>query len=134
MRSGGWLALVDSPEQAIAVANLIAPEHLQLMSADPQSLVAAVRHAGAVFCGPLSPASIGDYIAGPSHVLPTAGTARFASALTVDDFVKQVHVVTVDRAGFASVAAFVDTLATAEGFDAHAESVRIRARDLGMSL
>ena len=127
---GGHLALVDGPEAALVVANHIAPEHLQLMTADPEALVPLVRHAGAVFCGPLAPASIGDYIAGPSHVLPTFGSARFGSALTVDDFVKQVHVVTVDRAGFERVAPFVETLAETEGFDAHAESIRLRVAAL----
>jgi histidinol dehydrogenase len=81
-----------------------------------------------VFCGPWSPASIGDYIAGPSHVLPTDGTARFAGALTVRDFTKDVHVVTVDRAGFDLVAPHVIALAEAEGLDAHAESIRRRLR------
>ena len=123
---GGHLALVDDAEAAVAVANLIAPEHLQLMNADPEALVPLVRHAGAVFCGPLSPASVGDYIAGPSHVLPTFGSARYGSALTVDDFVKQVHVITLDRAAFERVAPFVETLAAAEGFDAHAQSIRLR--------
>jgi histidinol dehydrogenase len=123
---GGYAVLVDSPAQAIEVANLIAPEHLQLMNADPEALVPSVRHAGAVFCGPLAPASLGDYIAGPSHVLPTYGSARFGSALTVDDFTKQVHVVTVDRDGFERVAPYVETLADVEGFDAHAQSVRLR--------
>ena len=127
---GGHLALVDGPEAALVVANHIAPEHLQLMTADPEALVPLVRHAGAVFCGPLAPASIGDYIAGPSHVLPTFGSARFGSALTVDDFIKQVHVVTVDRAGFERVAPFVETLAETEGFDAHAESIRLRVAAL----
>ncbi len=125
---GGFLALVDGPEQAIEVANLVAPEHLQLMTAEPDALVPLVRHAGAVFCGPYAPASIGDYVAGPSHVLPTNGTARFGSALTVDDFVKQVHVVSVDRAAFDKVAPFVEVLASVEGFDAHAESIRLRQR------
>ena len=126
LRRAGWLALVEDSKQAVEVANLIAPEHLQLMSVDAPALVALVRHAGAVFCGPFAPASIGDYIAGPSHVLPTHGTARFAGALTVDDFVKQVHTVTVDRAGFEHVARYVETLARAEGFDAHADSIRLR--------
>jgi len=136
---GGYAVLVDSPEQAMQVANLIAPEHLQLMNADPGALVPLVRHAGAVFCGPLSPASIGDYIAGPSHVLPTYGSARFGSALTTDDFVKQVHVVTLDRAAFDLVAPHVEVLADTEGFDAHAGSIRLRAasdigRDVGPAL
>jgi len=126
LASSGWLALVDGPEQALAVANLIAPEHLQLMSADPDALVPGVRNAGAVFCGPLAPASIGDYVAGPSHVLPTHGTARFAGALTVDDFVKQVHAISLDRPAFDKVAPHVERLAEAEGFDAHAASIRVR--------
>jgi histidinol dehydrogenase len=123
---GGYAVLVDSPERAVEVANLIAPEHLQLMSADPEALVPLVRHAGAVFVGPLAPASIGDYVAGPSHVLPTDGTARFGSALTVDDFIKQVHVISIGHDAFTRVAPHVETLATAEGFDAHAASVRLR--------
>jgi histidinol-phosphate aminotransferase len=123
---GGYAVVVDGPEQALAVSNLIAPEHLELLCDDPQRLVPGIRHAGAVFCGPWSPASIGDYLAGPSHVLPTFGSARFGSALTVDDFVKQVHVVTVDRAGFERVAPFVERLADEEGFAAHADSIRLR--------
>jgi histidinol dehydrogenase len=130
---GGYAVIVDSPEQAIEVANLIAPEHLELMNADPESLVPLVRHAGAVFTGPLSPASIGDYLAGPSHVLPTYGSARFGSALTVDDFLKQVHVISVDRAGFERVAPHVVALADAEGFDGHASSIRLRSDDLHQS-
>ena len=125
---GGHLALVDGPDQAMAVANLIAPEHLELLCADPRSLLSSVRHAGAVFCGPLSPASIGDYVAGPSHVLPTDGTARFASALTVGDFTKDVHVITVEPEGLAAVGEHVVALASAEGLDAHAESIRMRQR------
>lgn len=123
---GGYVALVDDPAQAVAVANLIAPEHLELLCADPRSLLPQVRHAGAVFCGPLSPASIGDYLAGPSHVLPTDGTARFASALTVSDFTKDVHVVTVSAEGFDAVADHVVAIADAEGLDAHAASIRLR--------
>lgn len=126
MADGGFCALVDSPEQAMAVANFIAPEHLELLCDDPRRLLPLVRNAPAVFCGPLSPASIGDYIAGPSHVLPTDGTARFASALTVADFTKDIHVVTVEPEGFAAVAEHVVALADAEGLDAHAESIRIR--------
>jgi len=122
----GRCVVVDGPEQAMAVANLIAPEHLELLVADPESLVPLVRHAGAVFCGPWAPASIGDYVAGPSHVLPTYGSARFAGALTVDDFTKPVHIVDVDRAAFDALAPHVVALATAEGLDAHADSIRLR--------
>ncbi len=126
LSSGGYLALVDGPVEAIQVANLVAPEHLQLMTERPDTLVPLVRNAGAVFCGPLSPASVGDYVAGPSHVLPTDGSARYGSALTVADFVKQVHVITLDRAAFDNVADVVETIAAAEGFDAHATSIRLR--------
>lgn len=122
----GYAVVCDGPEQALAVANFIAPEHLELQTSDPAALLPLVRHAGAVFCGPWSPASLGDYLAGPSHVLPTNGTARFASALTVRDFMKDVHVVTVDQAGFESMADHVEALAGAEGLDAHAASIRIR--------
>ncbi|HEX7134528.1 MAG TPA: histidinol dehydrogenase, partial [Iamia sp.] len=82
--------------------------------------------AGAVFVGPWSPASVGDYVAGPSHVLPTAGTARFGSALTVADFTKDIHVVTLDRDALAAVGPHVAALAEAEGLPAHADSVRRR--------
>lgn len=123
---GGYAVLCDSPEQAVAVSNTIAPEHLELITEDPQALVPLVRHAGAVFCGPWSPASVGDYLAGPSHVLPTDGTARFGSALTVSDFVKDVHVITLDRAAVERAAPVVAAIADAEGLAAHAESVRRR--------
>ncbi len=122
----GHVVLCESPEQAIAVANHIAPEHLELQTADPEALVPLVDHAGAIFCGAYAPASLGDYIAGPSHVLPTSGTARFASALTVSDFMKDLHVVSVDRQGFESMGDHVVVLAEAEGLAAHAESIRIR--------
>jgi histidinol dehydrogenase len=112
----------------MAVANFIAPEHLELLVADPESLLPLVRHAGAVFCGPWAPASIGDYVAGPSHVLPTHGSARFAGALTADDFTKPVHVIDVDRDAFERLGPVVVTLAEAEGLDAHAESIRLRER------
>ena len=126
LTSNGYAVVVDGPEEAIAVANVIAPEHLQLMNADPEALVPLVRSAGAVFCGCYAPASVGDYVAGPSHVLPTFGSARFASALRVDDFLKQLHVVTVDEAALARLAPHVAALAEAEGLVHHAESVRLR--------
>jgi histidinol dehydrogenase len=128
---GGYAVLVDSPEQALAVSNTIAPEHLELITEDPQALVPLVRHAGAVFCGPWAPASVGDYLAGPSHVLPTDGTARFGSALTVSDFQKDVHVITLDRDALLTAAPTVAAIAEVEGLAAHAESVQRRARVLG---
>jgi histidinol dehydrogenase len=128
LAEGGYAVVCDGPEQAMAVANAIAPEHLELMTADPDALLPLVRHAGAVFCGPWSPASVGDYLAGPNHVLPTNGSARFSEALRVDDFVKHVHVVTLDEAALAKVAPHVAALAEAEGLAAHADSVRARQR------
>jgi histidinol dehydrogenase len=125
---GGYAVLCDSPDQAVAVSNTIAPEHLELITEDPQALVPLVRHAGAVFCGPWSPASVGDYLAGPSHVLPTDGSARFGSALTVADFQKDVHVITLTRQALEQAAPTVVAIATAEGLAAHADSV---ARRLG---
>ncbi|CAN5537979.1 histidinol dehydrogenase [soil metagenome] len=128
--AGGHLALVDGPAQAAAVSNLVAPEHLEVICADgpAQEVVGLIRHAGAVFVGPWAPASVGDYVAGPSHVLPTAGTARFGSALTVADFTKDIHVVTMGRDALARVGPHAAVLADAEGLPAHADSIRRRLR------
>jgi histidinol dehydrogenase len=110
----------------MAVANAIAAEHLEIMCADPESLVPLIRNAGAVFLGPWAPASVGDYAAGPNHVLPTARSARFGSALRVDDFRKHIHLIDVDRSGLDRLAPHVIALAGSEGLPAHADSVRIR--------
>jgi histidinol dehydrogenase len=126
LAEGGYVVLCDGPEQAMAIANAIAPEHLELLVDDPEPLLPLVRHAGAVFCGAYAPASVGDYLAGPNHVLPTYGSARFSGALRVDDFLKHVHVVSVDAAALHSVGEHVIALATYEGLDAHAESIRLR--------
>jgi histidinol dehydrogenase len=126
LATGGRTVLVDGPEAAMQVANEIAPEHLELMTRDPESLVPSVRNAGAVFCGPWSPAVIGDYVAGVNHVLPTGGTARFASALRIDDFCKHVHVVSLDEDAFRRVAPHVRALADVEGLAAHGRSVSVR--------
>ncbi len=128
LAEGGYLCLVDRPADAVEVVNVIAPEHLQLMCHNARELAESVRNAGAVFVGNWAPASIGDYVAGPSHVLPTAGTARFSGALTVDDFQKRMHVIEVSKDGFDAVALAVSELAQAEGLWAHAASVRERER------
>ncbi|MHB1923487.1 MAG: histidinol dehydrogenase [Acidimicrobiales bacterium] len=127
LRDGGYAVVVDGPEEAMAVSNAIAPEHLEIMTADPEALVPLVRCAGAVFLGANAPASLGDYAAGPSHVLPTYGTGRFAGGLRVDDFVKKIHFVSVDDAGLARLSPTVAAMADAEGLAAHAASVRMRA-------
>ena len=122
----GHIVLVDGPEAAAEVVDLIAPEHLQVMSEAPETVIDRVRNAGAIFRGPLAPASIGDYVAGPSHVLPTNGTARFAGALSVRDFTKPMHEIAVDSEGIAAVGPHVAAIADAEGLDAHAQSIRLR--------
>jgi histidinol dehydrogenase len=123
---GGFAVLVDGPRQAMDVCNVIAAEHLELMTADPEELVGMVRAAGAVFVGPWAPASVGDYVAGPSHVLPTARSARFASALRTDDFCRFIHVVDIDRQGLEALAPHVEAIAACEGLAAHGASVRLR--------
>lgn len=133
LSQGGYAVICDGPEQAVAVANAIAPEHLELLCAEPESLLPLVRHAGAVFCGPWSPASVGDYLAGPNHVLPTFGSARFSGALRVDDFMKHVHVVTLDPEALQRVAPHVEVLAAAEGLIAHGDSIRMRTAALDTS-
>jgi histidinol dehydrogenase len=126
LASGGHILLVAGPGIALAEANSIAPEHVQLMTADNEALLPHVRNAGAVFCGPWSPAVVGDYVAGVNHVLPTARTARFASALRVDTFRKHIHAVTLDEAALARVTPHIQALAEAEGLDAHRRSVELR--------
>ena len=128
LTDGGYLCLVDGPADAVEVVNVIAPEHLQLMCDNAKELAGSIRNAGAVFIGNWAPASIGDYVAGPSHVLPTAGTARFSGALTVDDFQKRMHVIEVSKEGFDTVGSAVSEIAEAEGRWAHAASVRERER------
>jgi histidinol dehydrogenase len=130
LAGGGYAVLVEGPAEALEVANAIAPEHLQLMCEGAESMLAAVRHAGAVFTGPWAPASVGDYLAGPSHVLPTFGSARFAGGLQVSDFVRTIHAITLDQDALRAVAPAVATLALAEGLDAHARSVQMRLDDV----
>lgn len=124
--AAGHLVLVDDVGAALAVSDRIAPEHLELLVENAEEVAARVRNAGAVFCGRWSPASVGDYVAGPSHVLPTHGTARFSSALTVDDFLRQHHTVTLDHDALERVGPHVIALAEAEGLTAHAQSIRER--------
>tara|TARA_Y100000748_G_C15454426_1_gene472295 strand:- start:512 stop:1387 length:876 start_codon:yes stop_codon:yes gene_type:complete len=127
-RTGGYAVLVDDPSQAMDVANYVAPEHLQIMTKDPKNCIEKVKNAGAVFIGEMTPAAVGDYVAGPSHVLPTDGTARFASALTVDDFVKDIHIVEMNKDSLSGIAETLTTIAEAESLNAHAQSVYLRLR------
>jgi len=127
----GALIEVASIGEAINLANRIAPEHLELMVADPQPLLEHVRHAGAIFCGYHSAESLGDYCAGPNHVLPTAGTARFSSPLGVYDFQKRSSVIHCSPAGAAALSPVASTLARAENLTAHAQSAEYRGQSTG---
>ena len=126
MAASGYSVVCDGPAQAAAVANEIAPEHLQLMITDPDAVLVDIRHAGAIFVGDTAPAAAGDYFAGPSHVLPTHRTARYSGALGVDDFCKQMHVISIDADALAQMAPHIEAMATAEGLAAHALSLRAR--------
>jgi histidinol dehydrogenase len=126
LASSGYAIVTDGPTQAADVVNRIAPEHLQLMVAAPDDLVPLIRHAGAIFCGENAPASLGDYLAGPSHVLPTGRTARFGSVLGVTDFCRRIHVISAGTGAMAQLGPAVETLAMAEGLPAHAASIRRR--------
>ncbi|WP_372618582.1 histidinol dehydrogenase [Falsiroseomonas sp.] len=124
----GAVILVRDMDEAVALTNRLAPEHLQIMVAEPQALFARIRHAGAAFLGRWCPEALGDYAAGPNHVLPTGRTARFASGLSVFDFLKRTTWVEADPAGLEAVGPAAVTLARAEGLDAHALSVAARLR------
>ncbi len=126
LATGGRAVRVADLDQAVAVANAVAPEHLELLLADAaaDAALAGIRHAGAVFVR--TPTALGDYVAGPNHVLPTGGAARFSSALRVDDFRTHVHVVRASDAGLAAVGPAAATIASAEGLAAHAASVTER--------
>ena len=111
---------------AVELANRIAPEHLELQTRNPLEVVGGIRNAGAVFLGDYTPEPVGDYIAGPNHVLPTAGTARFASALSVDNFIKKTSLIQYTQAAFEREAPDIIRLAEIEGLGAHAGSIKIR--------
>jgi histidinol dehydrogenase len=116
-------------DEACEIANRIAPEHLELSVADPEKWVSRIRHAGAVFLGPYSCEALGDYCAGPNHVLPTAGSARFSSALGVYDFQKRTSIVHVSPLGVKTLGRIAVTLARGEGLHAHAASAQLRVGD-----
>jgi histidinol dehydrogenase len=127
----GVLVLVPDLEAAVEVANRRAPEHVELMVADPWPLATRIRHAGAVFVGSATPEPVGDYLAGPSHVLPTGGTARYGSPLGVYDFVKRSSVIAYSVERLAQDAGHIIALAEAEGLFGHAEAIRVRLEEGG---
>lgn len=125
-RDFGAVIVVGDLGRAAEIVDRIAPEHLELAVADPEALAAKVRHAGAIFLGRLTPEAVGDYVAGPNHVLPTSGSARFSSGLGVLDFMKRTSLVACDTAALDRIGPYAVTLARAEGLGAHALSVSIR--------
>ncbi|MHA1570005.1 MAG: histidinol dehydrogenase [Alphaproteobacteria bacterium] len=129
-RDHGAIIIVGSLEVAASLVDRLAPEHLELAVEDPEAIAGAVRHAGAIFMGRYTPEAIGDYVAGPNHVLPTSRTARFSSGLSVFNFMKRTSLVACDAASLSAIGPAAVRLAKAEGFDAHARSVAIRMNSL----
>ena len=125
-QKNGAVILVQSLSDAPALVDKIAPEHLELAVAEPKALLAKIRHAGAIFLGRHTPEAIGDYVAGPDHVLPTAGGARFTSGLSVLDFLKRTSIMGCTPDSLALLGEKAANLADAEGLESHATSIRIR--------
>lgn len=128
LESYGAIIMVKALNEAAGLANLIAPEHLEIMTEHPDRLLPQIENAGAIFLGSWTPEALGDYAAGPNHTLPTGGTARFFSPLGVYDFYKRSSLIGFTRKGFRKLSRTVETIADIEGLEAHANTVRIRSR------
>ncbi|MBI3605978.1 MAG: histidinol dehydrogenase, partial [Nitrospirae bacterium] len=128
VKNNGVIFVTASLDQAIDIANLLAPEHLELEVENPEMVMKRIRHAGALFLGHYSPEAVGDYLAGPNHVLPTGGTARFFSPLSVEDFIKKTSIIFYSKDELEKVSDDVVRLAQAEGLTGHAHSMEIRRR------
>jgi len=122
----GYILIADSMEQAIETANEIASEHLEILTADPFSVMPKIRNAGAIFLGEYSSEPLGDYFAGPSHILPTNGTAKFFSPVNVDDFIKKTSIISYSREALKQVHKDIELFAESEGLTAHANSIKVR--------
>jgi histidinol dehydrogenase len=125
---GGMLVLVDDMAQAVELINLFAPEHLSIMASDASTLIPKIHNAGCIFIGEHSPVVLGDYVAGPSHVLPTGGSARFSSPLGVVDFLKVTNIIALDEPAMRELSQAAMVIAKAEGLDAHAQAVERRLK------
>jgi len=125
----GAIIVAKDMDEAIALMNEIAPEHLEVMTKDPMSLLGSIKHAGAIFLGENTPEPIGDYVAGPNHTLPTGGTAKFYSPLSVENFLKKSSIISMSKEGMQEIGGACALIANTEGLTAHEESVRIRLRD-----
>ena len=130
LRDFGCAIVCDTLEDCAALANEIAPEHLEIMTEEPRALLPRIKNAGAVFLGAWSPEPLGDYLAGPDHVLPTSGTARFFSPLSVDSFLKTMSIIQYDKASLEPIRNDIIRLAEAEHLTAHANSIRVRFEDV----
>jgi histidinol dehydrogenase len=122
----GYIVLARNLEEAVEISNRIAPEHLEILVNNPGRLLKMVKNAGAVFLGPYSPAAVGDYVAGPSHVLPTCGTARFFSGLSVQDFMKSTHIIGYNKKALEKAREPLERISGIEGLSKHLESVKAR--------
>ena len=129
IENNGLVIVAADLAEAMEFANISAPEHMEILTEQPFSLLPYVRHAGAVFLGPYSPEPLGDYFAGPNHVLPTGGTARYYSVLNVETFMKRTSIISYTKPALAAAADDIIRLATAEGLTAHANAIRLRGRD-----
>ncbi|HSE15723.1 MAG TPA: histidinol dehydrogenase [Pyrinomonadaceae bacterium] len=128
LRDYGAIVLVETLDEACALVDELAPEHVEIVTTNDEAVAGKIRHAGAIFFGGYTPEAVGDYLAGPNHVLPTSRTARFSSALGVYDFVKRTSLLRYDEKGFAEVAESVTVLAECEGLGGHARSALIRKK------
>jgi histidinol dehydrogenase len=122
----GFIILAKNLDQVVEIANRIAPEHLEILVKNPKRLMKGIKNAGAIFLGPYSPTAVGDYVAGPSHVLPTQGTARFFSGLSVFDFVKSSHIISYSKKALEKAKEPLEKIAGIEGLSKHLESVKVR--------
>jgi histidinol dehydrogenase len=122
----GYIILTKNLKQAAEIANKIAPEHLEILVQNPQKLLKDIKNAGAIFLGPYSPVALGDYVAGPSHVLPTQGTARFFSGLSVKDFIKSSHIISYSKKALEKIREPLEKIAGIEGLQKHVDSVKSR--------
>jgi len=129
INANGIIIVTDTLKNAVDISNEIAPEHLEVCTCDPFALLGLIKHAGSIFLGNYAPEALGDYFAGPNHTLPTSGTARFSSPLSVDDFIKKSSYIYYDKAALERVYKDIDSFARMEGLDAHADSISIRFSD-----
>ncbi len=124
--SQGYIFVVKNLQEAVELINRIAPEHLEIMVKNPRKILKKIKNAGAIFLGPYSPVALGDYAAGPSHVLPTCGTARFSSGLSINDFVKRSHIISYTKKALEKIRQPIEKIAGLENLDKHIQSVKVR--------